>query len=124
MSEDILKDITIVNKYQDQYKLTHKKAFWSSNDGISILNTILVKKDGIKVIIFWDQLENYVSPEDYEKTGNGWTLRNDDYIIKGIVSSVNSIAEIKSKYECIKIINVANKDYGSLDMQHFEINGE
>ncbi len=130
-NENILKDITIVNKWfnkenkQNEYKISHVKGFWSSNDGITISNTILIKNDGVKVIIFMDQ-KGYVSPEEYQKKylKGSWTLKNDDYLIKGYVDEISTIANYKSLYECMKITNVAIKDYGSLDMQHYEIIGE
>ena len=126
---NILKDITVVNKWlnpqtkENEYKINHVKGFWSSNDSISISNTDLIKNDGLKAIIFMSE-KGYVNPKIFQKDGNGWTLKNDDYLIKGVVNVVKSIAEIKDNYETMKITNVAIKDYGSLDMQHFEINGE
>lgn len=128
LNDAILKDITIVNKWynkntkQNEYKINHIRGFWSSNVGISVSNTSLVKSDGVKVFIF--DYTNYLEPKKFQEKGTGWTLQNDDYVIKGIIEKINSISEIKEKYECMKITNVANKDYGSLDMQHFEVSGE
>lgn len=127
-NKDILKDITIINKWfnpktkETEYKLKHIKGFWSSNEGINISNVELVKNDGLKVFIF--DYDGYVSPKEFQKTGEGWTLQNDDYLVKGIVENITTLTDLKSNYECMKITSVANKDYGSLDMQHFEINGE
>ncbi len=122
-------DITIINKVFDStlktttYKISKIKGFWSSNNGISINNTMLVKSDGVIVRILISE-NGYVSPKEY--IGTGWTLKDDDYIIKGNIteSSISSINEIINKYECMKITNIAIKDYGSYDMQHFEVSGE
>ncbi len=121
------KDLTIVNKVFDKktrentYKISHVHGFWSSSEGISISGTNLVKNDGFKALILMSE-EGYVNPNEFN--GDGWTLRNDDYIVKGIVENVFTISNLKDNYECMKITNVAVKDYGSLDMQHFEISGE
>ena len=128
LNEDILKDITIVNKWfnpetkEDEYKTKHIKGFWSSNQGITISNTNLTTNDTLKVFIF--DYNEYLTPKEFQKKGTGWTLQNDDYLINGIVDAVESISKIKEDYETMKITNVANKNYGSLDMQHFEVSGE
>ena len=128
LNNDILTDITIVNKWfnpktkGNEYKVNHVKGFWSSNHGITISNTNLITSDNLKVFIF--DYTNYQTPKEFQKNGTGWTLQNDDYLIKGLIEEVKSISEIKDNYECMKITNVANKDYGSLDMQHFEVSGE
>ncbi len=130
LNNNILKDITVVNKWYNkqtkanEYKISHVKGFWSSNNGINISNTEIVKSDGLKVMIFNDELSNYKNPIEFQENGIGWTLQNDDYLIKGLVDSINSISDIKSKYECMKITNIAIKDYGSLYMQHIEVSGE
>lgn len=123
------KDITIINKWfnietkQNEYKISHVKGFWSSNKGISISDTQLIKNDGLIVRILMSE-EGYLSPKEFQTSGNGWTLQNDDYLVKGIVESVSTISKLKDNYECMKITNVAVKDYGSIDMQHYEISGE
>jgi len=123
------KDITIVNKWfnietkQNEYKISHVKGFWSSNKGISISDTQLIKNDGLIVRILMSE-EGYLSPKEFQSKNIGWTLQNDDYLVKGIVDSVTTIADLKDNYECMKITNIAIKDYGSVDMQHYEISGE
>ncbi len=130
LSDDLLKDISVVNEILidnmlEGYKVTHVKGFWSSSEGISIQDTNIVKNDGLKVIIFTSE-EGYISPKEFQENheNNKWTLKNDDYLVKGKINSINSITELKDKYEYMKITNVSLKDYGSLDMQHFEITGE
>lgn len=123
------KDLTIVNKWFNketkinEYKVNHVKGFWSSNEGISISNTQLIKNDGVIIRILMKE-KGYVNQETFHADGIGWTLQNDDYIVKGIIDNVTTIANLKSSCECMKITNVAIKDYGSIDMQHFEITGE
>lgn len=123
------KDISIVNKFfdketkQNEYKVYHVKGFWSSNEGIKISNTELVKSDGVVVRILMSE-KGYLEPREYSGENDTWTLQNDDYLVKGHIEKVISIADLKANYECMKITNVAKKDYGSFGMQHFEISGE
>ena len=55
------KDITVINKYfnkstkLNEYKVHHLKGFWSSNSGISISDTQLVKSDGLIVRILMSE---------------------------------------------------------------------
>ena len=120
------KTITIVNKNKTNGTITYKgsvvKGFWSSNTGISINGVDLVNTHGVIVRILMSE-EGYVSPKNY--TGTGWTLRNDDYIVKGTITEQTiDIKTLLDNYECMKITNVAVKDYGSFDMHHFEVSGE
>lgn len=123
------KDITIVNKWfnkktkTNEYKIHPVKGFWSSNEGVSISNTQLIKNDSLIVRILMSE-KGYVTPKEFQESGNGWTLQNDDYLVKGIVDNITTITNLKENYECMKITNVAIKDYGSIDMQHYEVSGE
>ena len=124
------KDITIVNKVfdketkKDNYRINHIKGFWSSNKGITISNTELLKSDGLVCRILMSQ-KGYVKPNEFQDSEKSkWTLKNDDYLVKGLVDTEGTIANLKDNYECMKITNVAIKDYGSKDMHHFEISGE
>lgn len=122
-------DLTIVNKWfnkntkRNEYKVSHVKGFYSSNNGISINGTDLVKLDGFIARILMSE-EGYQTPKEFQNSPIGWTLQNDDYIIKGIVNTVNKVSELKDNYECMKITKIAIKDYGSIDMQHYEISGD
>ena len=127
------KDITIINKWfnkttkMNEYKVHHVKGFWSSNNGISISDTQLVKSDGLTARILMSE-DGYVDPKSFQRlsvVNSEWTLQNDDYLVKGkIEDTFTSISEILDSYECLKITNVAIKDYGSEDMQHFAVTGE
>lgn len=122
-------DITIVNKWfntatkKEEYNVHPVKGFWSSNESISINKTTLMKNDGVIVRILMSE-PSYKSPKEYqENPTNSWTLKNDDYIVKGIIESVDKIAELKDNYEAMKITSVSVKDYGSNSMQHYEVSG-
>ena len=123
------KDITIINKYMDKetkktnYKVSYVKGFWSSNDGISINGTQLTKADGLSARILMSE-EGYKNPEDFKENQTGWTLQNDDYLVKGKVEDFSTITKLLENYkDVIKITNIATKDYGSKDMWHWAITG-
>lgn len=126
------KDITVINQYIDEnhkkaYKVSYVKGFWSSNDGISINDTQLIKNDGLsaRILINDSRNEEYQKPEDFRKEQKTWTLQNDDYLVKGKVLDFTTITKLLESYrEVIKITNVATKDYGSEDMWHWSITGE
>lgn len=111
----------------NEYKVHHVKGFWSSNEGISISDTQLIKSDELIARILMSEA-GYVTPKAFQELSiisDEWTLQNDDYLVKGkIEDTFTSINEILDNYECMKITNVAIKDYGSDDMQHFAITGE
>ena len=126
-------DLTIVNKKfntttkLEEYKLYYVKGYFSSKQGITINNTQLTSNDMYEARILLSET-GYVTPSVYQSltsvTGK-WTLQNDDYVVKGKVSSVTTIAVLKSTYsECFKIKNVAVKDYCSTNMKHYSISGE
>ncbi len=122
------KDITVINKYIDetrkpQYKVSYIKGFWSSNDGISINGTQLTKADGLSARILMSE-KDYQKPEEFERNQIGWTLKSDDYLVKGIVNNFTTTTKLLESYqEVIKITNIATKDYGSEDKWHWVIIG-
>ena len=122
------KDITIINKYinkehKPQYKVSYIKGFWSSNDGISINGTQLTKADGLIARILMSE-KDYQKPEDFKENQTGWTLQNDDYLVKGKIENFTTITKLLEDYqEVIKITNIATKDYGSEDIWHWAITG-
>ncbi len=126
------RDITVINKYFDKqsktskYKVSYVKGYWSSNNGISINGTILTKVDGLSARILMNDSRNetYQEPKDFEKEQKTWTLKPDDYLVKGKVEDFTAITQLEDYSDVIKIKNVATKDYGSSDMWHWTITGE
>jgi hypothetical protein len=130
--EDVFdKDITIINQYIDNnhkksYKVSYVKGFWSSNDGISINGTQIIKNDDLSARILINDSRNakYQKPEEFRKEQKTWTLQNDDYLVKGKVEKFTTITKLLENYqEVIKITNIATKDYGSEDMWYWAIKG-
>lgn len=102
-----------------------KEVFWDDSLGIN-LNAGYENADKVNIYIPFDKneedLKSYIEPKQYN--GNGWTIQNGDFIIKGDVdkTEVGGIKDLKN-YEVFEITVVDKKDFGSYDMQHFEIRG-
>ena len=114
--------ITIVNRivnpqtHASEYKISHLKGFFSEGKAISVNGVDLVSNKTFTCRILMSE-PGYVKPGEYK--GIGWTLRNDDYIVKGHINAFDP----KEPGESLKIQSVFVKDYGSTTMQHYEING-
>lgn len=127
------KDITIINKYIDknrkpQYKVSHVKGFWSSSKGISINGVLLQSSDNLTAVILMNELnqdrQSYQEPKEFEKNQEGWTLKEDDYLVKGIVDDFTTITKLTEDYrDVMKITKVSVNDFGSEDMWNFEVTG-
>ena len=102
--------------------------FWDDSKGIN-RNLGYENADDVNVFIPKNQndMSGYVEPKKYKGLNNTWTLENGDFIVKGNVeeSSVTSIKELLKKYDNVFTISlVDDKDFGSANMQHFEIRGK
>ncbi len=128
------KDITIINKYIDkehktQYKVSYIKGFWSSSNGISINGVLLQSSDNLTAVILINELnqdkQSYQEPKEFEKNQKGWTLKEDDYLVKGKVENFTTITKLlENDRDIMKITKVSTNDFGSEDMWNFEITGE
>lgn len=126
--------MSVFNKYTDEEKnVIFKKhlinnVFWDDSKGIN-RNLGYENADDVNVFIPKNQndMSGYVEPKKYKGLNNTWTLENGDFIVKGNVeeSSVTSIKELLKKYDNVFTISlVDDKDFGSANMQHFEIRGK
>ena len=122
--------MSVFNKYAEPFtrNIVFKKhlidnVFWDDSKGVN-LDHGYDKADAVNVYIPKDKndISEYVKPKQYN--GNGWTLNNGDFIIKGDVAEneVSGIKDLKN-YEVFTITMVDDKDFGSPNMQHFEIRG-
>ena len=69
--------------------------------------------------------EFYQEPKEFEKNQKGWTLKEDDYLVKGKVENFTTITKILENYKnLMKITKVSTNDFGSEDMWNFEVTGE
>ena len=114
--------MSVFNKYVEPFtkEVSYKKhlikeVFWDDSLGIN-LNAGYDNADKVNVYIPFDKneedMKNYKEPKQYN--GNGWTLQNGDFIIKGDVpeTEVSGIKEL-SQYETFIIKSYSDKDYGS-----------
>lgn len=122
--------MSVFNKYKSTYtdKISYKKhliknVFWDDSLGVN-LDTGYENADKVNIYIPFNKndLSRYIEPKQYN--GNGWTLQNGDFIIKGdaVETEVNGIKDLKD-YEVFEITVIDKKDFGSTNMQHFEIRG-
>lgn len=123
--------MSVFNKYTDTFTkdIIYKKhiienVFWDDSKGVN-LNHGYDEADEVNIYIPKNKndMSEYVKPKQYN--GIGWTLKNGDFIIKGVVAE-NEVSGIKdlSSYETFTITMVDDKDFGSKNMQHFEIRGK
>ncbi len=124
-------NMCVFNKHTDSFtkNIVYKKhiidnVFWDDSKGVN-LNHGYDEADNVNVYIPKDKndMSEYVKPKQYN--GIGWTLKNGDFIIKGLVAE-NEVSGIKdlSAYEVFTITMVDDKDFGSENMHHFEIRGK
>ena len=118
-------NMSVYNKYNNTFK-KHliENVFWDDSLGVN-LNTGYDNADKVNVYIPFDKndLTEYVEAKQYN--GTGWTLQNGDYIVKGNINidEINGIKDLKD-YEAFIITVIDKKDFGSYNMQHFEIRGK
>lgn len=100
-----------------------EKVFWDDVVGVK-LNTGFENADKVNVYIPFDKndLSKYKLPKQYD--GSGWTIQNGDFIVKGNIN-IDNVEKIKDldAYEVFVVNSVDIKDFGSDNMQHFEIRG-
>jgi hypothetical protein len=124
-------NMSIFNKYTEPFthNVVFKKhlidyVFWDDTKAVK-QNDGYDKDNKINVYVPKDinNLSEYIKAKNYN--GTGWTIQDGDFIIKGDVP-INEVSGIKelSQYETFIIKSFSNKDYGSENMQHFEIKGD
>lgn len=124
--------ITILNRNADNTFSTHqiKNCVWMETIASNLLGDGKVKHADVTIIIPNDS--NYVEVENFNR--NGWTLRPNDYIIKGLVSLENvasaNIRSLQTTYgsKMIKIESVIDRRSDILKSvkltDHFEVVGK
>lgn len=124
--------ITILNRNADNTFSTYQKnnCVWLETVSSNLLGDGKVKHADVTVIIPNDS--NFVEMESFN--GNGWTLRPNDYIIKGLVSLENvtsaNVRGLQTTYgnKMIKIESVIDRRSNILKSvkltDHFEVVGK
>lgn len=118
--------LTIYNQLEDgSYKRTVLPAvFWRNVKAQETKKYGAENASSIVVMIFHDQLTNYVPPESFN--GTGWTVdaEAETYICKGAVDIdvVNGISDVMSAVrDCYRVSASTENLYGSENLQHLKI---
>lgn len=120
---------TLYNALEDgTYKRTYLPAvFWRDVKAEEIKKYGADNASSVSIMIFSDQLHDYVTPEDF--SGEGWTAdtKNDTYIVKG-ECSIDVIDGISVIYEncreVYKVCSAVENLYGSPELWHVRIEGK
>ena len=120
---------TLYNTLEDgTYKRTYLPAvFWRDVKAEEIKKYGAENASSVSVMIFADQLHDYVSPSDF--SGDGWTADtiNDTYIVKG-ECNIDISDGISVLYEncrdVYKVSSAVENLYGSPELWHVRIEGK
>jgi hypothetical protein len=132
---------TLINKHGDAYYLTVLRGVMIQDmERKSVLQPGDYDSSYTKIFIpFSVDARNaegeevtYLPPLAYARNAEPekhWTLRSDsdeagrnDFFVKGLIPSACSLAEARDLYDGVFIVStVSTRDYGSAEMQHFEV---
>lgn len=120
---------TIYNKLEDgTFKRTyHPAIFWRNVKSEQIKRYGADNASSVSVMVFANQLSDYVKAENFD--GNGWTAdtNNDTYIVKGecYIDVFDDISELyRNCREAYKVCDVIENLYGSSNLWHIKIEGK
>lgn len=120
-----------------------KGVFLDISKGTNVLKSGLASADSATLFIPFSvkavngltgQEQTFVGPKEYERLGDVsgyWTLRSsgsasavDCFFVKGEVVERSDFGDINDRYDdAYRISNVDTKDFGSPEMQHWEVGG-
>nr|WP_304058350.1 DUF6751 family protein [Enterocloster clostridioformis] len=125
-------DITIYNSFlapESRMRVWHRtmiKGVWFHVDNkVSLTDGGLASADAYKVRIpvhadFGGS--QYVPPDEYVGAGDTWTLKNDDYIVKGIGPDIEKPADLqKESRTAFKVTSWSDNRHGGL--KHWRVGG-
>lgn len=122
--------LTLYNTLPDgTYKRTYLPAvFWRNVKAEEIKKYGADNASSVSVMVFADQLHDYVKAELFD--GDGWTAdtKHDTYIVKGecyTEISADSVSELyEQNREVYKICSATENLYGSVDLWHVRFEGK
>lgn len=121
--------LTLYNTLEDgTYKRTYLPAvYWRDVKAEEVKKYGAENASSVSVMIFSDQLYDYVSPADF--SGEGWTVDtlNDTYIVKGecnipVTDDISVLYE--NCREVYKVSSAVENMYGSAELWHIKIEGK
>ena len=109
--------ITIFNRYEDPatkmdkfHKTVIDNAYWEATEGVQLGAINISSSNSISVVIPYTT-PGYVSPGEY--VGTGWTLAENDYIVKGVFgSNITNFSDLKNADMKMVIHSYEVNDYG------------
>lgn len=121
-------DITVYNKYIENRETKYKKSYiknvhWEDTEGFNILQSGLTSADKSKIYIPFYSCGEYVTPIEFRKTQEGFTLQSEDIIVKGLIDDeFTTVKNLEKNHDYVRLITTVDvRDYGSKDLQHFEV---
>lgn len=120
---------TVFNQYHPTPKTTAWKTtyldavFWEDTHAVRMGKADIAYSDSVRVFIPFS-IEAGTTFVAGTFSGQGWTLKPGDYLVKGNASWPEDNQPSKHFPHCISITEVATCDFGSFCMQHWEVMGK
>lgn len=123
-------DCTVFNRLydpatrQDTWKATQLQGvFWENRKAANVIKSGMKEADSVLIFIPFS-MTGYQPPKEFKRDPVGWTLRPEDWIVKGHVEYEGPITGLADRFDnVVAITSVDTMDYGSPDMQHWEVSG-
>lgn len=139
-------DATLFNKYydpdlgHDAYKRTHLKGInWQGAKAATVGDKGLLTDDYVEIHVPFDvyaEGKEYQRPKAWaqlkdEEKDKTFTFNNGDILVKGIIAfdltgpKPNNLQTLRNQYDdVLQILSVVTCDYGSPELQHWELGGK
>ncbi|CAM2079764.1 MAG: hypothetical protein NSGCLCUN01_03992 [uncultured Clostridium sp.] len=137
-----MEDITLYNAYYDKQteKTLYSRTYlfgvdWQGSNAIAIRDKGLISEDKTEIFIPFsiETAKKYIKPKAFSRLSENerekyFTFSNKDIVVKGIVDfdvtgeKGHTKKDLESNYDdVLTIISVSTFDYGSENMQHWEV---
>jgi hypothetical protein len=128
--------VTIYNKYVGEDRSEHwqrntiEEVEWENSKAANVRSTGgYLEANAATLYILFSWIPLYVKPKAFqalEDKSEGITLAVEDVVVKGIVEDeiegAFTISRLKDKYDDVFVVkSVDTMDYGSANMQHWEV---
>lgn len=134
-------DVTLFNKYydcdlgRDAYKRTHLKGVnWQGAKAATVGDKGLLTDDYVEIYVSFDVdsgEKTYQKPKAWVQARDKdrfFTFNNGDILVKGIIDfeltgpKPNNLQTLRNQYDdVLQILSVVTCDYGSPELQHWEL---
>ena len=115
--------ITIYNRYNDKYlKSILNEVYWYGSESINVSGKGIVDSGSISIIIEKENLNKYVSENDYQGEKQKFTLQNGMRIVLGIGPDINSLNDIPDNLKQMTVTSYEENIVGS-SLDHILVTG-